>query len=186
MPPRVLVMLGAGLAAALCGCGIPNPYSHREAASGAPAPKRQPATAPSTADGPPQPPPPQLASRVLVHTPEAALARFANLYGNWQASQLPARARQLAAAAVGQARAQALGLAGRARTLERYHVANTATVSAIAAGEGPERGRWAVVTNELTSGDGPYLGLPATSHVTWATVRREAGGYVITGWYPAS
>jgi hypothetical protein len=186
MPPRALLMLGTGLAAALCGCGIPNPYSHQAAPSGARAPKPAPATAPSTADGPPEEPTPRLPSSGLVPTPEAALARFAELYGNWQASQLPARAHQLAGLAFGQARAQALGLAGRAPTLERSHVANTATVTAIAAGEGPERGRWAVVTNELTSGDGPYLGLPATSHVTWATVRHQPGGYVITGWYPAS
>jgi hypothetical protein len=186
MRSRALLILGAGVTVVLSGCGIPNPYSHQAPPSSATTPKTSPATAPSRADGPAEPAQAGIASTGLAPTPQAALARFAGLYGNWQASQLPARARQLAAVAVGQAHAQALGLASRAPNLERYRVANTATVTAIAAGEGAERGRWAVVTNEITSGDGPYLGLPATSHVTWATVRHQAGGYVISGWYPAS
>ena len=81
---------------------------------------------------------------------------------------------------------QALALAARAAVLARYDVTNSGTVTAIAAGQGSEQGRWAVVTNELTTGTGPYLGLPATSHVTWATVIRTRHGYVIDSWNPAS
>lgn len=73
-----------------------------------------------------------------------------------------------------------------ARRCSRYEVANSGSVTAVGTGQGSERGRWVVVTNELTSGTGPYLGLPATSHVTWATLTHQRGGYVITGWYPAS
>lgn len=87
--------------------------------------------------------------------------------------------------AVGQARAQSEAMVREAVTLERYHVANRGSVVAIAQALGEERGRWAVVTNELTSGTGPYVGLPGTSHVTWATVSRDRGGYVVSGWYPA-
>ena len=115
-----------------------------------------------------------------------ALSRFAWLYVNWTAAQLPQRARQLAQISSGQARAQALALAARAAALEQYQVTNSGTVVAIAAGKDQESGRWAIITNELTNGTGPYLGLPATSHVTWATVQHQPTGYVITGWYPAS
>ncbi len=116
----------------------------------------------------------------------AALARFAWLYVNWTADQLPQRARQLAEISSGQARAQALALAAPVAVLEQYQVTDSGTVVAIAAGKGQESGRWGVITNELTSGIGAYLGLPATSHVTWATVQHQPTGYVISGWYPAS
>ena len=117
---------------------------------------------------------------------QAALERFTRLYINWTAGELPGRSRQLAELATGQAQAQALALAARAAVLARNQVTNSGTVTAIAAGQGSERGRWAVVTNELTTGTGPYLGLPATSHVTWATVIHIRHGYVIDGWYPAN
>ena len=87
----------------------------------------------------------------------------------------------------GQARAQALAEGNHpAPTVARYAVSNSGSVVAIAEGRGIERGRWAVVTVEQTNGYGPYQGLPATSHVTWATVARVAGGWVVSGWYPGS
>ena len=57
---------------------------------------------------------------------------------------------------------------------------------AIGEGRGVERGRWAVVTVEQTNGYGPYLGLPAANHITWATAARVASGWVVSGWYPGS
>ncbi|MGA2926577.1 MAG: hypothetical protein ABSG43_11375 [Solirubrobacteraceae bacterium] len=137
-------------------------------------------------DGPPIPPARRLPAGAAAITPQAALTRFANLYVNWTAGQLPQRASQLAALSVSQAHAQALGLAARAAALERYQVTNQGTVVAITPGQGQEQGRWAIVTDEVTSGAGPYLGLPAVSHVTWATVAHQPHGYVITSWYPAS
>jgi hypothetical protein len=121
-----------------------------------------------------------------ARSPQAALERFARLYTNWNANQLLRRASQLAALSIGQAHTAALALAHAASTLQRYQVTNTGTVVAIAPGQGQEQGRWAVITNELTSGIGPYLGLPGTSHVTWATVTSQPHGYVITTWYPSS
>ena len=100
---------------------------------------------------------------------------------------LAADARKLALLSTGQARAQALAeVSDPPATLARYDVSNSGSVVAIATGQGAERGRWAVVTNEQTNGYGPYQGLPAASHVTWATVARVAGGWVVSGWYPGS
>lgn len=184
--PPLLVVIAC--ATALAGCGIhdpdqrlvntrPSTRTSADAPAGAPEATEH--------DGPDQPLPPRLSAASLAPTAKAALARFARLYVNWAASELPKRAGQLAALSIGQARAEALQVAGRAQTLERYKVTNTGTVVAIAPGQGNEHGRWAVVTDELTSGSGPYLGLPSTSHVTWATVTRQAKGYVVTTWYPA-
>jgi hypothetical protein len=171
-------------AALLAGCAIHDPYQRLAA---------PPTTVPTTAGAPLSPErdgpanqPTLLLAGGAASSPRAALARFATLYTNWTAAQLPERAAQLAAISVGQAHAQALALAARAPTLHRYQVANTGTVAAIAPGEGQESGRWAVITNELTTGTGPYLGLSATSHVTWATLTHQPAGYVIATWYPAS
>jgi hypothetical protein len=122
----------------------------------------------------------------VASTPQGALTRFAQLYINWTATALPQRARQLAQVSVGQARAEAIQMVRRRSTLARYQVTNSGSVVAIATGRGTERGRWAVITNEVTSGLGPYLGLPATSHVSWAAVAHEGGGYVVSTWYPGS
>jgi hypothetical protein len=137
-------------------------------------------------DGPAAAPPPQLPASAASPTPQASLEQFAHLYVNWTASQLPARSRQLAALSVGQAHAEALQFGSRAPQLEQFDVSNSGTVVAVAPGQGQEHGRWVVVTNELTSGAGPYLGLPAVSHVAWATVVLQRSGYVVSGWYPAS
>jgi hypothetical protein len=171
--------------AALAGCGITDPYRTSAAPNRATTATSKPAAtpAPNDNDGPRTPPGPTAAAAASAR---AALERYASLYVNWQAGQLPQRARELQALATGQARAQALALATRAKALERYQVSNTGTVTAITPGQGQEQGRWAVITNETTSGTGPYAGLPATSHVTWATVAHQHHGYVVTGWYPAS
>ena len=110
------------------------------------------------------------------------------MYVNWTAGTLAANERQLASLSTGQARAQAMAEGAHpSPTVGRYAVSNTGSVVAIAEGQGTERGRWAVVTVEQTNGDGPYQGLPATSHVTWATVARVAGGgWAVSGWYPGS
>jgi hypothetical protein len=172
----------------LAGCGLADPYQGHPAAPPAGAVTAPPARAasPRGEDGPRTTNSPPSGSEAVTSTAQAALERFAWLYVNWQMTQLPERARQLAALSVGQARAQAHALATRARTLERYQVTNSGAVTAIAPGRGQEQGRWAIVTNETTSGTGPYSGLPATSHVTWATIAHTRRGYVVNGWYPAS
>lgn len=179
------LLLAAAAAAALAACGITDPYRTSAAPNRATTATSTPAAtpAPDDNDGPRTPPG---ATAAAAASARAALERYASLYVNWQAGQLPQRARELRALATGQARAQALALASRAKALERYQVANAGSITAIAAGQGQELGRWAVITNETTSGTGPYAGLPATSHVTWATVAHQHHAYVVTGWYPAS
>jgi hypothetical protein len=41
-----------------------------------------------------------------------------------------------------------------------------------------------VVTREQTSGQGDYVGLPATDHVTIAQVEHTPRGWVISSWSP--
>lgn len=191
MAPRAAIRAAAAVllpTATLAGCGLADPYQGHPAAppTGAAAAPPARAAAPHGDDGPRAPTPSLPGSEALASTPQAALQRFARLYVNWRATQLPERARQLAALSVDQARGQAHALASRATALERYQVTNAGAVTAIAPGKGQEQGRWAVITNETTSGAGPYSGLPATSHVTWATVAETPRGYAVTGWYPAS
>ena len=189
-PPAAICTAAAVLlpALTLAGCGLADPYQGHPAATstGAATAPRARAASPHADDGPRTPSSPPPGSGALASTPQAALERFAWLYVNWHVLQLPERARQLAALSVGQAREQAQALVARASALERYQVTNAGAVTAIAPGKGQEQGRWAVITNEITSGAGPYSGLPATSHVTWATVARTPRGYAVTGWYPAS
>lgn len=135
-------------------------------------------------DGPP--PVSTVGAKSAGATAAAALTRYARLFVNWKASDLNQRARQLSTMSVGQARTAAKAFDDHQPALERYKVTNTGSVAAIARGRGTETGKWAVVVDEDTSGYGPYLGLPATSELIWATVRRAAGGYVIGSWYPVN
>ena len=66
------------------------------------------------------------------------------------------------------------------------HVANSGQVVAIAPGEGPDAGQWVIVTEEHTTGTGPYAGLPPAPHVTLAQVSHLDGGWVVSAWNPAS
>jgi hypothetical protein len=188
MSDRVPLVASIICAVVLTGCGIHDPYRRLKVtastfASHAPDPVGSPDA--SEDDGPRAPSTPDLMPQAAP-TPQAALIRFGQLYTNWTAAALPERARQLARMSIGQARVEARQMVSRRRTLARYQVRNSGSVVAVAAAHGTEGGRWAVITNEVTSGAGPYLGLPATTHVTWATVARSAGGYVVSTWYPAS
>jgi hypothetical protein len=181
------LVLSVACAVLVAGCGIHDPYRRLRVD---PSPTAIRATTPAAAPDANEADGPKVGAPAAVPhgtpTAQAALVRFAELFTNWTAAGLPGRARQLAAISTGQARSEALNMRGRRDVLVRYRVTNTGSVVAIARGQGEERGRWAIVTNELTSGTGPYLGLPATSHVTWATVVHERGGYVVSTWYPGS
>ncbi len=188
MSHRRRLLLSVVCAALLPGCGIHDPFRRvRVGVSPAAVRANKSAAAPNAMeDDGPKVHMPSSAGLHGISTPQAALARFAQLYTNWTAAGLLERAQQLTAISIGQARRQALNMRARRQVLARYSVTNTGTLVAMTRGEGQERGRWAIVTNELTSGTGPYLGLPATSHVTWATVVHERSGYVVSSWYPAS
>jgi len=125
----------------------------------------------------------------LATSPTLALRRYALAYVNWSASCLPAREHELAAIAVGPARLaaqQTAAAAGGAAALAAHHVANHGSVVAIAPGQGADRGRWVIVTEEQTTGGGPYAGLPPGPHVTLAEVARLRGGWAVSVWQPIS
>lgn len=180
-PAATRPALALTVALLLAGCGISDPYTRTQR------PERTATAAIERGehDGPPPPPAPPPGRGAAAVTPQQALARYGTVYVNWTAATLPADERRLAAMSTGQARAQALAESSAPpATLTRYWVANAGAVAAIAPGQGTERGKWAIVTDEQTGGEGPYQGLPATTHVTWATVTRSAGGWIVSGWYP--
>lgn len=188
MHRTVAPLLAVALLAA-AGCGLHDPYATHRATQTSTSTPASPSTASTDTqdnDGPPLPATAPLALGGAARTPLQALKRYGQLYINWNYQNLPAVQRQLASISEGQARQQALASANHhSRDLTRYQVTNSGQVTGIAAGQGTERGKWAVVCDEQTSGQGPYLGLPVTTDVTWATVRHQADGWVITGWYPA-
>jgi hypothetical protein len=184
-----LVLLGA---LALTGCGLPGPPAP---SATTPTPPASAATTPATGD--PQPerggsiPAGQVTAQSQAAgaqpTPAAALARYAALYVTWTAQTVVAQQRYLAAISTGQARAQALAAASaeqRDRTLAASGVANRGSVIAITPGTGQATGRWVIVTVEQTTGRGSYQGLPASVHVTLATVAGVTGGYAVSAWQP--
>jgi len=178
-----VVILAAVCVLLASGCGLSDPYY------ASPSSRAAPGTTATIAAGERDGPAISLPTRIGVGaaraTPAAALSRYARLYVNWSWQTVAAVEWRLAAVSVGQAHLEALAAAAQPEpTLVRYAVENQGQVVAIGRGEGAERGKWAVITDEQTSGDGPYEGLPATSHVTWATVRRDGPGWVVSGWYP--
>jgi hypothetical protein len=124
---------------------------------------------------------------VVARSPQAALRQYALLYTNWRASGLLARERELASLAAGPARLaaeQAMASQSGAVSLAVHHVENRGVVLTIAREEGRSRARWVVVTEELTTGTGPYAGLPSTLQVTLARVVRLGPGWVVCEWAP--
>jgi hypothetical protein len=129
------------------------------------------------------------AAGAFAGSPRAALERYALAYTNWRAASLLARERELAALAVGAARLaaeQTAAAGGDVAGLARDHVQNKGVVLAIAPAQGPAHGTWVVVTQEQTTGTGPYAGVPIAPHVTLARVRRLRKGWVISDWSPRS
>jgi hypothetical protein len=129
----------------------------------------------------------QLAPAAGASTPEAAIARYASLYINWTAANVVSRQHELASISLGQARARAQQAEASVRSdtlLTRSQVANSGQVIAISQGRGSAAGQWVVVTNELTSGQGAYSGLPPTAHVTYAQVTHTSQGWIVSTWKP--
>jgi hypothetical protein len=183
---------------ALAGCGITDPYNHHavHTSTTTSAPRADATTGTVTDPSEPAPSEPTTTADSGVTagtsspgapTPRQALRLYARLYINWTARTIGAHQRQLAAMSQGTARAAALQAAAsysRDPELEHSRVANTGTVASIAAGQGPERGDWVVVTSEHTTGSGNYTGLPAAAHVTFAHLTHTPHGWVVDQWSP--
>ena len=203
--PRQLAA-ATGLAVSLAGCGgaahqaapplgrsldsptatvhAPTARSPRSAPAGDPRRERGGHIPPAIAVAQSEP-----AAAGLASSPTVALARYALAYTNWRAAALPARERELAALAVGPARLrteQTAAAHSGAAALAAHDVANAGQVVAIAPGEGPDQGDWVVVTEEQTTGSGPYAGLPAGPHVTLARLAHLPGGWAVSQWDPIS
>ncbi len=184
----------ATLGLLLGGCGITDPYHHPAAPAttntpASPAASWAPPSSVQNPGEPPAPPPPSPANQTptgLQRTPQAALARFAQLYINWSWRTLAADQRQLAAISVGAARLseqQAAAAAASDTTLRQARVFNTGRVVSIA----PSRtatGQWVIVTREQTGGNSQYDGLQASYHLTLAELTRLPGGWVVSKWSP--
>jgi hypothetical protein len=124
-------------------------------------------------------------------SPVTAIEAFADTYINWNAGNVAARLRALAAQSVGQARsAMALAAAGAAGDyeLQRGGIANAGTVQGIA----PLRDtvdQFVVVTLERTTATSTtaYAGLRPAWHLAIATVVGLPGGrWALSGWQPES
>jgi hypothetical protein len=185
----------------LCGCGLANPYrSTTSTTAGSATPPTKNAPRPPAADQ--RDPAPErggtipngtqtrqdkLAAEAAPSTPQAALARYAAIYLNWDAAHVVAIQHRLAAISLGQAHAQAqqaAASAGRDRQLTTSKVQNRGWVIAITSGRAAAAGRWVIVTSEQTAGQGDYQGLPATLHVIYAQLSRTSHGWVVSQWQP--
>jgi hypothetical protein len=198
-PPALTI---AGLVAVtLTGCGITNPYQPpNPAQTSTSSPTTTSSTTPPAADaGDPAPEragsipnaakagQDKLAADASSPTPRAALRRYATLYINWQASDLIAHQRQLAAISLDQARAQALQAAAstaKDTELTTNQVTNHGQLVAITPGQNTATGDWVLVTRERTTGRGDYTGLPPALHVIYAHVTHTASGWVVNQWTP--
>lgn len=189
----VSFLLSAFGAAALAGCGIPDPYSARQqvttstssstsaATNADPAPERG-GTIPAAARAAQG----RVAAAAARNTPEAALEQYARLYVNWSAQSVVEVQHHLAALSIGQARAQALQAAAsytRDQTLAQSGVANAGHLVAITPSL-TTSGQWVLVTSEQTTGRGDYSGLPPTLHVIYAGLTRTPSGWVVSQWAP--
>lgn len=185
-------------AVALAGCGITDPYNHRAVHSSTATSAARTGATTGTVTDPSEPAPSESTTTAArgvtagtstfgAGTRRQALRLYARLYVNWTATTIGAHQRRLAAISQGTARAAALQAAAsysHDAELKNSHVASTGAIVSIAAGQGPERGSWVIVTSEHTTGSGDYTDLPAAAHVTYAHLTHTPHGWVIDQWSP--
>jgi hypothetical protein len=199
-PRRITALPAFAVAVALAGCGLNDPYTHHAVHSSTATSAARSGVTTGTVTDPSEPAPSKptatAASGVTAGTslsgaatPRQALSLYARLYINWTATTVGAHQRRLAAISQGTARAAALQAAAsysRDPELEHSRVANTGAIVSLAAGQGPQRGGWVIVTSEHTTGTGDYTGLPATAHVTYAHLTHTPHGWTVDQWLPQS
>ncbi len=165
----------------LAGCGLAGGGSSVQAGSQLPmSPGEREGTAPAKRQSEPVEP---------AASPRAAVERFAEGYINWNYRTLAADQQQLAAWAVGEARAselQARQQTERDSVIARGRVFNQGSVIAVAVVNGSAGHVWVCVTRERTGGEGEYAALAWAYHVALATVARVRGGWSVSRWQPES
>lgn len=197
-----IALIATCAAGMVAGCGVGDPYQRTTTAQTTPAPSSTSSSTPTATAADSGDPAPErggtipasaqtaqdrVSSGAASPTARAAVAQYAALYVNWTAATLVANQRKLAALSIGAARLQAEQAAATASTdtkLTADRVINTGRLVSLGPGTGPAAGKWVVVTNEKTVGQGDYQGLPATVHVTYAAVTRTPQGWLVSQWAP--
>lgn len=121
-------------------------------------------------------------------TPQAALERYAVVWGTWDSTSLAAVQTRVAQMSLGAARdeaQQAVASYQADTTLQHSTMSSSTAVVAVAQGVGSASGYWVVTTTEKT-GSGQVSGLPPTFHVTYAKLTHTASGWVVNTWSPQS
>lgn len=162
----------------LAGCGLADSGGAGQASSPA-NPGERPGTVPKAAKpaGPSHP----------AASPEQAVERFADSYINWTWQTLATDQAQLAASAVGEARAseeQAIQQTTRDTPLKRAEIYNSGVIVAVGRLRGGHSNEWVIDTREQTGGNSEYAGLQAAFHITLAAVSRVRGGWAVSAWRP--
>jgi hypothetical protein len=174
---RVGGLLAALVAAALlAGCGLSNPNTAQLGTSTAPSSSSASIASTTTA--------PQSAAAVGGTTPQATIRQYAGLWCNWTTTDLLSHETQMAALSVGRARKQAL-LAAGTQAPPSSSVTNTCTIESIAPGRSLAAGRWVLVTAAQTA-DAATPSATPLYHVTYITLARRSGHYLISSWEPQS
>jgi len=189
IPRRLGAILAAGGAAALlAGCGLSNPNTaslgspQATTATTTPLATSTAGPAQATTAQPDQP----VARNAGASTRQAAIAQYAKVWCNWTTADLHAHERELEAISVGGARTQEqLALAAATQPGGTTHVTTTCTVESLAAGRGDAAGKWVLVTASHTSTPNMPT-LPAQYHVTYVTLARRDGRYLVNSWLPKS
>jgi ABC-type glycerol-3-phosphate transport system substrate-binding protein len=179
MRHAIVLALSLAAAAVLAGCGVANPYQTSDAAI-VKTTVKTPVKTTRTTTG-------ERATR--ADSTRAVLRQYTRLSINWTSTTLASEQRQLARLAVGGARAQALQTAASynsGSTLQRSHIADRGRITSIAPGEGPRAGQWVITTQETTTGQGDYRGLPAQAHIYIARLTHTTDGWAVSSWAPQS
>jgi hypothetical protein len=186
LPRRLSAFLAAaGAAGLLAGCGLTNPNTVSLGSTDT----TSTTTAATSTAGPavgstpaPQPGAPSGGAA----TQQAAIQQYANLWCNWTTADLHAHERQLEAISTGGARTQEqLALAAATQPGGSTNVTNTCTIESLATGRGDAAGKWVLVTASHTA-TANMPSLPAQYHVTYVTLTRQAGRYIVDTWLPQS
>ena len=117
-------------------------------------------------------------------TPQATIRQYAGLWCNWTTGNVLSHETQMAALSVSRARTQALLIAATQRP-PSSSVTNTCTIESIAEGRSVAAGRWVLVTAAQTAAAATPSAAPLY-HVTYITLARRGGRYLVSSWAPRS
>jgi hypothetical protein len=181
---RLALLVLCGVAIVLGAGGCSDPYAIKAGSVGTGASSVQ------NVGEPPAPAPRQDGAGGVFDpqaTPQAAIARFAEVYANWSYRSLARDQVLLASMSVGAARLAERQAAASTRadgTLARARISNRGSLLSVSA-DLARAGWWVVVNREQTFGRGEeYEGLAASDHVVLVQVARVGDGWAVSQWLP--